>query len=41
MPSRYKAMPSRYKHDRPMSLQQFGKLFPDEDACARHLVKLR
>ncbi|MCY4555224.1 MAG: IS1595 family transposase [Chloroflexi bacterium] len=34
-------MPSRYKHDRAMSLQQFEKLFPDEDACARHLVKLR
>ena len=24
-----------------MSLQQFETLFPDEDACARHLVKLR
>ena len=34
-------MASRFKHDRPMSLQQFEALFPDEDACARHLVKLR
>jgi len=34
-------MPSRLKDDRPMSRQQFEELFPDDEACARHLAELR
>ena len=35
------AMASRWKDDRPMSRQEFERLFPDDDACARHLAELR
>jgi hypothetical protein len=32
---------SRWKHDRPPSLQRFTADFPDDDACAASLVKRR
>ena len=35
------AMPGGWKDDRPMSRQESGELFPDDDACARHLAELR
>ena len=34
-------MPSRWKHDRPMSRAAFEARFPDEEACARHLAAKR
>jgi hypothetical protein len=34
-------MPARWKSDRPMSRQEFESLFPDDAACARHLVERR
>jgi Zn ribbon nucleic-acid-binding protein len=34
-------MPSRWKHDRPMSRPAFNKRFPDDAACARHLFEKR
>ena len=35
------SMACRWKHDRPMSRQEFEELFPDDEACARHLARLR
>ena len=35
------SMTYHWKHDRPISRQKFEKLFPDDDACARHLARLR
>ena len=34
-------MPSRWKHDRPLSRAQFEALFPDDAACAAHLAARR
>ena len=35
------SMTYHWKHDRPISRHEFEKLFPDDDACARHLARLR
>ena len=44
MPARvlvmFSSMTYYWKHDRPISRQEFEGLFPD-DACARHLARLR
>lgn len=34
-------MPSRWKHDRPLSRAQFETRFPDDAACAEHLARRR
>jgi Transposase zinc-ribbon domain len=39
MPTRYQT--SRWKHDRPRSLQQFMATFPDDEACAGWLANRR
>lgn len=34
-------MPSRWKHDRPLSRVEFEERFPDDEACARYLFERR
>ncbi|MFG0245755.1 MAG: IS1595 family transposase [Phycisphaerales bacterium JB052] len=34
-------MPSRWKNDKPPSLQEFMERFPDDDACAQYLERRR
>jgi hypothetical protein len=33
--------PTRWKHDKPPSIERFMAMFPDDYACAEHLAKMR